>query len=173
MASTRLAQVQDHLAPSSDLVLVSYSPDGRVVIITINNARRANCLSTLVMEALLTAFRSINPDIDIDASIDKEDPIEFATRVCRSHAPKRVPKVIILKSAGKIFCSGHDLREFHAANGDYKTVHDVFELCNTMMLTIQRLPQIVVSQVPLVPSCLRGGDLNIRFKVCALRQERN
>lgn len=150
MASDRLSQLQNHLDPSSDpsdVVLVSYSPDDRVVTVTINNARRANCLSTPVLKALLTAFRSINPDINIDASIDKEDPIEFAMRVCRSHAPKKVPKVIILKSAGKIFCSGHDLREFHAANGDYSTVHEIFELCNTMMLTIQRLPQIVISQV--------------------------
>jgi enoyl-CoA hydratase/carnithine racemase len=172
MASNRLAQVQNHLAPSSDspnLVLVSYSADGRVVTITINNARRANCLSTPVMKALLAALRSINPDVIIDASIDREDPIEFATRVCRSHAPKPVPKVVVLKTAGKIFCSGHDLREFH---GDYKTIHEIFELCNTMMLTIQRLPQIVVSQVP-KPLCFQDGDSIVRFKECAQRRERN
>jgi hypothetical protein len=175
MASNRLAQVQNHLAPSSDpsnLVLVSSSADGRVVTITINNARRANCLSTTVMKALLAALRSINPDISIDASVDKEDPIEFATRICRSHAPKRVPKVVILKTAGKIFCSGHDLREFHAAKGDYKIIHDIFELCNTMMLTIQRLPQIVISQVPSA-ALSQGHGLMVRFKEYALRQERN
>ena len=79
--------------------------------------------------------------------MDTEDPIAFAERVCQSHSPKPVPKVVILKSEGKIFYSGHDLREFHMANGDYKTTHDIFELCNTVMLTIRRLPQVVISQV--------------------------
>ena len=173
MASDRLSQLRDHLAPSSkpsNLVFISHSTDGRVVTITIDNGRHANCLSTPVMRALLAALRSINPKITIDASIDNEDPIEFATRVCQSHAPKPIPKVVILKSAGKIFCSGHDLREFHAAKGNYETIHGVFELCNTMMLTIQRLPQIVISQASLPASLLL---LMARFKESALRLEHN
>jgi len=172
MASDRLSQLRDHLALSSnpsDLVFISHSADGRVVTITIDNVCRANCLSTPVMRALLAAFHSVNPKITIDASVDKEDPIEFAVRVCHSHAPKPVPKVVILKSAGKIFCAGHDLRELHAAKGNYEIIHEVFELCNTMMLTIQRLPQIVISQVFLPSSLL----LIARFKESALRLEHN
>ena len=96
---------------------------------------------------MLDAFKSINPRISLDSSIDSEDPIVFAERVCQSHLPNIVPKVVILKSNGKIFSSGHDLKEFHAAKGDYKTIHDIFKLCNTLMLTIRRLPQIVISQV--------------------------
>jgi enoyl-CoA hydratase/carnithine racemase len=118
-----------------------------VVTITINNAARANCLSTPVLQAILDALRSINPLITLDSSVDSEDPIAFAERVCQSHVPNPVPKAVILKSAGKIFSSGHDLKEFHAAKGDYKKIHDIFELCNTMMLTIRRLPQTVISQV--------------------------
>jgi enoyl-CoA hydratase/carnithine racemase len=147
MATNRLSQLQNHLSPSSDLVLTSYSSDSRVVTITINNGARANCLSTPVLQAMLAAFSSINPNIKLDSSVDTEDPIAFSERVCQSHSPNPVPKVVILKSAGKIFCSGHDLREFHAANGDYRTIHDIFELCNTLMLAIQRLPQVVISQV--------------------------
>lgn len=169
MATNRLSQLQNHLSPSSDLVLTSYSPGGRVVTITINNAARANCLSTNVLKALLAAFSSINPNITLDSSVDTEDPIAFAERVCQSHSPNPVPKVVILRSAGRIFCSGHDLREFHVANGDYQTIHNIFELCNTLMLTIQRLPQVVISQVY---SDHDGGD-NFRCKELPQRQEPN
>jgi hypothetical protein len=48
---------------------------------------------------------------------------------------------------GSIFCSGHDLREFHSANSHHETIHGIFHLCNTVMLTIRRLAQIVISQV--------------------------
>ena len=147
MAANRLSQVQHHLCSPPDLVLKSHSSDGRVITITINNTNRANCLSTPVLKALLTAVTSINPHITLDASVDTQDPIVFAERVCQSHSPNPVPKVVILKSAGKIFCSGHDLQELHAANGDYKTIHAIFKLCNVLMLTIQRLPQVVISQV--------------------------
>jgi enoyl-CoA hydratase/carnithine racemase len=147
MASNRLSQIQNHLIHQSSLVITSYSSDHRVVTITINHAARANCLSTPVLQALLDALKSINPRITLHSSIDSEDPIAFAERVCHSHAPNPVPKVVILKSNGKIFSSGHDLKEFHAAKGDYKKIHEIFELCNTVMLTIRRLPQIVISQV--------------------------
>ena len=143
--ASRLAQIQGHL---QDLVVTSYSPDGRVVTVTINNAARANCLSTPVLQGLIAAFSSINPRITLDTSVDKEDPILFAERVCQSHAPNTVPKVVILKSKGKIFCSGHDLREFCGnENGNYQVTHRIFNLCNELMLTIHRLPQIVISQV--------------------------
>lgn len=149
MAAKRLYQIQNHIASQSDLVLTSYSSDGRVITITINNATRANCLSTPVLAALLTALTSINAKTKLDSSVDSEDPIIFSERVCQSHSPNPVPRVVILKSAGKIFCSGHDLREFHVANGEYKTIYNIFELCNRVMLTIRRLPQVVISQVPL------------------------
>ena len=147
MASTRLAQIQEHIVSPSDLVLTSHSPDGKVATLTINNATRANCLSTPVLKAILASLASINPQISLDSSIDTEDPIDFAERVCQSHYPHPVPAVVVVKSTGKIFCSGHDLREFHAAAGDYDMIHKVFELCNSVMLSIQRLPQIVISQV--------------------------
>jgi hypothetical protein len=159
MASPRLSQIRNHLA-STDLVLKSYSTDGRVVTLTINNASRANCLSTPVLQALLSALKAINPRIPLNSSIDTEDPIIFAERVCKSHSPNPIPKVVILKSTGSIFCSGHDLREFHSANGNHETIHDIFRLCNTVMLTIRQLPQIVISQVSQQRSRLTSGSRN-------------
>lgn len=171
MAAKRLSQIQNHISSPSDLASTLYSSDRHVVTITINNAARANCLSTAVLKALLAAFTSINPKITLDSSIDSEDPIVFAERVCRSHSPNPVPKVVLLKSVGKIFSSGHDLREFHAANGDYKAIHDIFELCNRLMLTIQRLPQVVISQV-FPPFDGGSGDIG-RFKGLQRQQEHN
>ena len=147
MSSTRLSQLQSHLTTPSDLILKSSSADGKVITLTINNAARANCLSTPALGALLNALNSINPEIRLDAFVDKEDPIRFAERVVRSHGTGVVPKAVIIRSAGKVFCSGHDLREFHNAKNDFKKIHTIFQLCNTVMLTIRRLPQIVISQV--------------------------
>jgi len=149
MSTNRLSQLRNHLTthPSSDLVIKSQSADGKVVTLTINNAARANCLSTPVLQALLDSLKSINPEITLDSSIDKEDPIQFAERVVRSHGEHVVPRVVIIKSAGDIFSSGHDLREFKNVNFDFTAIQKIFELCNNVMLTIRRLPQIVISQV--------------------------
>ena len=167
----RLSQIQGHISGLANLVLTSYSPDGRVVTITINNPDRANCLSAAVLEALLFALTSVNPHITLDSSIDVEDPITFAERICQSHKLKPTPKVVILKTVGKIFCSGHDLRELHSAKGDNGTIQNIFLLCNRVMLTINRLPQIVISQVcihmykfiqPFPPTCVSSEhELNI------------
>lgn len=155
MSSHRLSQLQTHLSPppppSKDLVLTTYSPDRCIITLTINNAARANCLSVAVLTALLSALRSINPSITLDGSIDSENPVAFAERACKSHEGKQTPKVVIIKSAGKVFCSGHDLRELNGA--EYKRIHEIFELCNTLMLTIRRLPQIVISQVHIPLKC--------------------
>jgi hypothetical protein len=146
MSSTRLSQIQGHLSPNSPLVLTSSSANSQVITLTINYATRANCLSTPVLKALLAALSSINPQMRIGPSIDTEDPIVYADRVVRSRS-SLVPKVIIIKSMGRVFCSGHDLREFHIANGNRDSIQTVFNLCNELMLTIRRLPQIVISQV--------------------------
>ena len=149
----RLAQLQNHLSPPTpkDIILTKYSANRSIVTVTINNARHANCLSVAVLTALLSALRSINPQIKLDESIDSEDPIVFAEGVCKSHVPGPTPKVVIINSVGKVFCSGHDLKELRT--GEYHATHEIFKLCNTLMLTIRRLPQIVISQVtiPRVP----------------------
>ena len=151
--SHRLSQLQTHLSPApeplppTDLVLTNVSTSGHIVTLTINHASRANSLSTAVLTSLLSALRLINPHIQIDAAIDSEDPVAFAERVCCGSQSQKVPKVVIIKSMGKVFCSGHDLRELKGL--EYDGLLRIFELCNTLMMTIQRLPQIVISQVAL------------------------
>jgi enoyl-CoA hydratase/carnithine racemase len=149
MSSTRLSQIRGHLSPDSPLVLTSSSANGRIITLTINHATRANCLSTTVLTALLAALSSINRQLPVGPSIDTEDPIVYADRVVSSHSSV-VPKVIIIKSMGQVFCSGHDLREFHIANGNPDPIRTVFNLCNELMLTIRRIPQIVISRASIL-----------------------
>ena len=60
-------------------------------------------------------------------------------------------KCIILKSTGKAFCAGHDLKELsrgrQCPDGGKSYFKKIFDKCAGMMMTIQRLPQPVIAQV--------------------------
>ena len=55
-------------------------------------------------------------------------------------------KVLILAATGKAFCAGHDLKEMRA-QPDQQYYEDLFSRCSRMMLTLARMPQIVIAQV--------------------------
>ena len=55
-------------------------------------------------------------------------------------------KVLILAATGKAFCAGHDLKEMRA-RPDQQYYEDLFSRCSRMMLTLARMPQIVIAQV--------------------------
>jgi enoyl-CoA hydratase/carnithine racemase len=54
-------------------------------------------------------------------------------------------KVIIIKTSGKHFCSGHNLREM--VNGTDHEYRFIFDQCTRMMTMIHHVPQIVIAQV--------------------------
>ncbi|XP_071958591.1 enoyl-CoA hydratase domain-containing protein 3, mitochondrial-like [Antedon mediterranea] len=55
-------------------------------------------------------------------------------------------RVIILSSAGPVFCSGHDLKELTSKEGrDYHT--QVFDRCSEVMMLVQDIPVPVIAQV--------------------------
>ena len=54
-------------------------------------------------------------------------------------------KVIIIKAAGKHFCSGHNLTEM--IDGDVTEYKFIFRQCSNMMLLIHEIPQIVIAQI--------------------------
>lgn len=54
-------------------------------------------------------------------------------------------RVVVIKGAGKIFSSGHDLREM--TNRTLDEQREIFDACTEMMQTIQRIPQPVIAQV--------------------------
>ena len=55
-------------------------------------------------------------------------------------------RVIVLAAAGKAFCAGHNLKEMRAHS--YEAFQRaLFQQCSHMMLTINRMPQVVIAKV--------------------------
>jgi len=93
--------------------------DGPVFTITLNRPERRNALSLALMRELIGELELAGEDAE-----------------CRA---------VILAAAGPVFCSGHDLSELRGATvSEYRTIFDV---CTTLMETIQAIPQPVIAQV--------------------------
>lgn len=56
-------------------------------------------------------------------------------------------RVVILSTAGKIFSSGHDLKEFHYEYNDSIKSKQIFDLCSNMMLNIKNSPCVFISEI--------------------------
>jgi enoyl-CoA hydratase/carnithine racemase len=95
-----------------------YEEDGKVGKITLNRPEKRNALSY----SLLTELKNLLGQI-------REE--------------KRV-KVLILRGNGKVFSSGHDLRELLS---DPVNVERIFRRCYEVMRGIRELPQTVIAQV--------------------------
>ena len=91
----------------------------RIAIVTLNRAERRNALSSGLMRELLACLDGLSDDPSTS--------------------------VIILASTGRVFSSGHDLREL--VDGNEASYREVFELCSELMLKIQELPQPVIAEV--------------------------
>ncbi len=65
---------------------------------------------------------------------------------CLQDAAKRWEvKVIILKAAGEVFCSGHDRSEI--VNAPPSSIRRLFQTSMDMMMTLRKIPQPVIAQV--------------------------
>ena len=53
--------------------------------------------------------------------------------------------IVIIRSTGQVFCSGHDMSEMIGRDGLY--YQDLFKTCSEMMQLIRDLPQPVIAQV--------------------------
>ncbi len=104
---------------TSDSPLVTCERIDAVAILTLANPTRCNALSRQLLSQLLEHLRAIADDVTI--------------------------KCVILRAAGPVFSSGHDLREIAAADRDQ--AQTLFALCSEVMETIRRLPQPVIAQV--------------------------
>ncbi|KAI1249964.1 hypothetical protein MGN70_008414 [Eutypa lata] len=60
-------------------------------------------------------------------------------------AREGLPNVLVLRSEGPVFCSGHDLKEMRGMT--YHEIAETFELCAEVMTLIRRSPAIVVGVV--------------------------
>jgi enoyl-CoA hydratase/carnithine racemase len=104
---------------STDSIPVLYEGSDGIGMLTLNNPAKRNALSSPVLQALKNCLDQIgdNPEI----------------------------RVVIIRAAGPVFSSGHDLRELQA--GDRADHAAVFGLATTVMETIRLLPQPVIAQV--------------------------
>ena len=94
---------------------------GPVLSLTLNRPDAGNSLST----AMIAALQSALDDATADA---------------------RVHVVVIEAAGGKIFCAGHDLKEFQS-NADPSFPKTVAAQCSRMMQTISACPKPVIAKV--------------------------
>ena len=99
--------------------LVRYELQEGVAFLTLNNPGRRNALST----ELLGELKALLRDFEEDASV----------------------RVVVLRSEGPVFSSGHDLNEIIDRDAEAYTA--VFALCTEVMEAIRLLPKPVIAQV--------------------------
>ncbi len=98
---------------------VTLQVDGSVANLMLNRPQKRNALSFAMLEKLHQALESIesNPDV----------------------------RVVVLSAVGKVFCSGHDLKEMtHQDESEYRKL---FQLCSDVMQKIRKIPQPVIAKV--------------------------
>lgn len=96
------------------------SDNSGVVTLTLNNPKQFNALSV----ALLTALQKELDEIEKDKSI----------------------RVVVIAAEGKAFCAGHNLKEMRA-HSEREFHQALFNQCSQMMLTLNRMPQVVIAKV--------------------------
>jgi len=115
-----MSAVPSHDSPAGGDAPVLAAREGGVLTLTLNRPAQFNALSSGLMAALQLELERAAADPAV--------------------------RVVVLASAGKAFCAGHDLREMRAAPSlDY--YQKLFAQCSRMMLTIQRMPQPVIARV--------------------------
>jgi enoyl-CoA hydratase/carnithine racemase len=102
-----------------DTTLVLCEVADGVALLTLNHPEKRNALSRAMLESLRDHLARIgaNPEV----------------------------RVVILRAAGPVFSSGHDLREL--VGGTWEDYDALFALCTEVMEAIRRLPQPVIAQV--------------------------
>ncbi len=91
----------------------------RIGIVTLNHAERRNALSTEMLQDLGQVLGEV----------------AAAGRV----------NAVILRGAGTVFSSGHDLREIH--DGGPQEIQGLFDVCEDVFHTIRTMPQVVIAEV--------------------------
>ena len=106
----------DEIPP--DTIRYDRMSDG-VAVISLTNPRKRNVLSSVVLEALELHLADIATDPEA--------------------------RVVVIRSEGPVFSSGHDLNEL--VNGDAEDYTAVFDACTRVMEGIRLLPKPVIAQV--------------------------
>lgn len=104
---------------AAEPILLRDDRDG-VATLTLNRPAQRNALSRDLMAALQAELDAIRGD--------------------------RSVKVVVVAANGPAFCAGHDLKEVRS-HSDEPFFKALFEQCSALMLSITRLPQIVIARV--------------------------
>ncbi len=107
-------------APENTAVLLREDRADGLATLTLNRPAQFNCLSQDLLTELQRALEAVGADAKVRA--------------------------VVLAGAGKVFCTGHDLKEMRA-NHDKAYMQSLFAQCAKVMLTIQRIPQPVIARV--------------------------
>lgn len=99
--------------------LVLYEENEKIGTITLNNDKERNALSLKLMKELDALLKRI--------------------------AHERKINVVVIQAAGKVFSSGHNLREIDGAAEE--EVEKIFVECQKLMQTIRDIPQVVIAKV--------------------------
>ena len=92
---------------------------GQIASITLNSPKTFNALSKNLIGEIIAALEMLGADPAL--------------------------KVIIIKTSGKHFCSGHNLTEM--VNGTDHEYRFIFDQCTRMMTMVHQVPQLVIAQV--------------------------
>ena len=99
--------------------------NNNVEILTLNDPKKLNALSEEMLSSLELAIERIAKD--------------------------RTVKVVIIRTSGKAFCAGHDLKQMQLARQSKdkgkKYFNDLFKRCGRMMMSIRKMPQPVIASV--------------------------
>jgi len=99
--------------------LIRFDAKNAVGTITLNHPEKRNALSLAMLRELSSLLDEIKVREDV--------------------------KSLIIRGAGKVFCSGHNLNEMLGQGmADYT---NIFEVCGSFMMKLQSLPQPVIAQV--------------------------
>ncbi len=96
----------------------SHEPE-RIGIVTLNHPQKRNALSTEMLLDLGEALASVAAGDKVNA--------------------------VVLRGAGPVFRSGHDLREVR--EGTTPDMLKLFEVCKDVFQTMRRMPQVVIAEV--------------------------
>jgi enoyl-CoA hydratase/carnithine racemase len=111
--------------PESETTMIAkyqnilFETDGEIAIVTLNRPQRRNALSLELMTELIACLNEIGRD--------------------------RAMRAVVLRAAGKVFSSGHDLSEM--VGRDINEYRQLFDVCTELMTRVQSIPQPVIAEV--------------------------
>ncbi len=98
--------------------LTLYEVRDGIAVLTLNNPRRRNALSLAALDEMLACLESAKGDGEV--------------------------RVVVIRAAGPVFSSGHDLRELAEGSIEDRTI--LFRRCTELMESIRLLPKPVIAQ---------------------------